>query len=76
MLVPDEVLLNGRLKGINAYPETFFVDSKGNIVGSTYCGAKSFDEWNGIIGQELAALNNASAGGGTVSMGGGTVAMS
>ena len=76
MLVPDEVLLNGRLKGINAYPETFFVDSEGNIVGSIYCGAKSFDEWNGIIAQELAALNNASTGGGTVSMGGGTVAMS
>ena len=76
MLMPDEVLLNGRLKGINAYPETFFVDSEGNIVGNTYYGAKNFDEWNEIITQELSDLNKAPAEGSTVSMGGGTVAMS
>ena len=71
MLIPDDVLLNGRLKGINAYPETFFVDGDGNIVGSIYYGAKSLEEWREIINEELAGLSQGSA----VSMGGGTVAM-
>lgn len=63
MLVPDEVLLNGRLKGINAYPETFFVDSEGNIVGDYYVGAKDLENWHEVIDSELAKM-----GGGTVAM--------
>ena len=26
-------MMNGRLNGISAFPETFFVDKEGNIVG-------------------------------------------
>ncbi len=63
MIIPDDVLLKGRLKGINAYPETFFVDANGNIVGNFYCGAKSFDEWLEIIDQELSQSNTFSMGG-------------
>lgn len=66
MLVPDAVLLNGRLKGISAYPETFFVDTNGTIVGHAYCGAKSYDEWSEVIREELSALNKMPAGGGKV----------
>lgn len=55
-LLPDSVLLSGRLQGINAYPETFFVDREGNIVGSYYVGSRSKTEWEAIINQELSSL--------------------
>ena len=43
-LVPDEGYLNGRLAGINAVPETFFVDKEGNIIGESYTGSRSFED--------------------------------
>lgn len=48
-LIPDEGYLGGRLAGINAVPETFFVDKEGNIVGETYSGSRSYEEWKIII---------------------------
>ena len=42
-LVPDSTMMNGRLNGISAFPETFFVDKNGNIVGETYSGSHSLD---------------------------------
>lgn len=47
-LIPDAGFLNGRLLGINAVPETFFVDKEGNIVGETYTGSRSYEEWKEI----------------------------
>ena len=52
-LIPDQSYLNGRLSGINAVPETFFVDKEGNIVGSTYSGSRSFEDWKSIVETEL-----------------------
>ncbi len=52
-LIPDEGYLNGRLAGIQAVPETFFVDRDGNIVGETYSGSRSFEDWKSIIEKEL-----------------------
>ncbi len=52
-LIPDAGYLNGRLMGINAVPETFFVDKDGNIVGETYTGSRSLDEWKSVVEQEL-----------------------
>lgn len=52
-LIPDKSYLNGRLSGINAVPETFFVDKEGNIVGSTYSGSRSFEDWKSIVETEL-----------------------
>lgn len=51
--------MNGRLKGIDGYPESFFVDKNGNIVGETYMGAHSFEEWKEIAEKELANLKGA-----------------
>lgn len=45
ILKPDASLLNGRLKDNYALPETFFVDKNGNIVGETYNGSHSYEEW-------------------------------
>lgn len=52
-LIPDKGYLNGRLSGINAVPETFFIDKEGNIVGETYSGSHSFEEWKEIVETEL-----------------------
>lgn len=59
LLMPDETEMNGRLKGIDGYPESFFVDKNGNIVGETYMGAHSFEEWKEIAEKELANLKGA-----------------
>lgn len=55
-LMPDKTAMNGRLVGITAVPETFFVDENGNIVGKTYVGARDLAAWTEIVETELAAL--------------------
>lgn len=49
LIIPNETLMEGRLRGITSYPETFFVDSEGNIVGTTYIGAHDLDQWTDIV---------------------------
>ncbi len=56
VLLPDTSYLNGRLTGIEAFPETFFVDQDGNVVGGTYSGSGGFEDWLEVVEQELAAL--------------------
>lgn len=34
-----------------AIPMTYFVDSSGNLIGSSYLGSKSIDDWDPIISQ-------------------------
>lgn len=48
-LIPDSSYLNGRLLGIDAVPETFFVDKEGTVVGETYSGSRSYEEWKEIV---------------------------
>ena len=55
-LMPDESNFNGRLSGIQAFPETFFVDKKGQIVGETYSGSHNKKAWMEIIEKELAKV--------------------
>ena len=55
-LLPDETGLNGRLTGIDSFPETFFVDRNGNIVGETYSGSGSLEDWTEVVNQELENL--------------------
>ena len=55
-LIPDATYFNGRTQGIQALPETFFVDQDGNIVGDTYSGSHSLEDWKTIVEKELAAL--------------------
>ena len=57
-LMPDESNFKGRLNGIQALPETFFVDKDGNVVGDTYSGAKDINGWKETIEKELAKLQN------------------
>ena len=55
-LIPDKNMMNGRLQGISAFPETFFVDKNGNIVGETYSGSHTLEEWKEIVEKELSAI--------------------
>ena len=57
-LMPDKSNFNGRLNGIQALPETFFVDKNGQIVGGTYSGSHNKKDWTEIIEKELSALKN------------------
>lgn len=56
LLLPDETDMNGRLKGISAFPESFFVDKEGNIVGEPIMGAKSYDVWKSLVEEMLAEV--------------------
>lgn len=56
IILPDSTYLNGRLTFIEAFPETFFVDKNGNIVGETYSGSDSLEDWLDVVEQELANL--------------------
>lgn len=56
ILLPDEVLRSGRLKGVSSVPESFFVDKNGNIVGNPIVGSNSKEEWIKLINDELAKL--------------------
>jgi len=55
-LLPDPTYMNGRLTGIEAFPETFFVDKNGNVVGGTYSGSGGLEDWLAVVEQELASL--------------------
>ena len=56
-LLPDSTYMNGRLIGIEGFPETFFVDKDGNIVGETYSGSGNYDYWLSVVETELAKIN-------------------
>ncbi len=60
-LIPDADGLDGRLYGIEAVPETFFVDKNGNITGKTYSGSNSLEGWREVVESELENLKGAGA---------------
>lgn len=61
VLLPDSTYFNGRLTGIEAFPETFFVDQNGNVVGGTYSGSGSLEDWLEVVEAELAALKGSAS---------------
>ena len=56
LLIPDSGFLNGRLQGLQSFPESFFVDKEGNIVGDPIMGSNDFDGWKEAVENQLAAL--------------------
>lgn len=48
-IIPDSKLLNGVLRQIYAVPTTFFVNSKGQIIGNAYAGGRNFEDWLTIV---------------------------
>ena len=55
-MIPDSGYMNGRAANVSAVPESFFVDSNGNIVSEPYVGAKNYDKWMKIVEYELGRL--------------------
>ena len=55
-MIPDAGFMNGRMENVSAVPESFFVDSQGNIVSEPYVGARNYDKWAKIIEFELGKL--------------------
>lgn len=53
ILIPDSGYLNGRVGNLQAFPETFFVDRNGKIVGETYQGSAGLEEWREVVKKEL-----------------------
>ena len=56
LLIPDKGFLNGRISGLQSFPESFFVDKDGNIVSDPIMGSNTFDGWKEAVEQQLAAL--------------------
>ncbi len=56
VLIPDSGNLNGRVANMQGFPETFFVDRNGNIVGGTYQGSAGLEDWREVVEQELASV--------------------
>ena len=56
LLIPDKGFLNGRISGLQSFPESFFVDKDGNIVGDPIMGSNPFDGWKEAVEKQLAAL--------------------
>lgn len=52
-LLPSVDLINIKLKDVSSVPETIFVDSEGNIVGESYLGSRSKEDWIKIIDKTL-----------------------
>lgn len=52
-LIPDSVLLEGRLNGVQAFPESFFVDWDGNVVSEPYVGALPKNHWRVTMQNEI-----------------------
>ncbi|GKX28362.1 hypothetical protein SH1V18_08420 [Vallitalea longa] len=52
-IIPDDVLLLGRLKGIQAFPESFFVDNEGNVITDAHVGALGKNQWKVLINEEF-----------------------
>lgn len=53
LIKPDKTMMNGRLEGIYALPESFFVDENGNIISEAISGSRDFDGWKKIVEENL-----------------------
>ena len=56
LLIPDKGFLNGRISGLQSFPESFFVDKDGNIVSDPIMGSNTFDGWKEAVEKQLVAL--------------------
>lgn len=59
-LIPDSILLEGRLKDVQAYPESFFVDKKGNVVSEPYIGSLPKNHWKVTMNNEIEKFSQSS----------------
>ena len=53
LLLPDKGFLNGRIQGLQSFPESFFVDKDGNIVSDPIMGSNDLQGWKDAVMQKL-----------------------
>lgn len=58
LLIPDEGRLNGRIQGLQSFPESFFVDKNGNIVSDAIMGSNTLQGWEDAVVQQMEALKD------------------
>ncbi|MDD4312859.1 MAG: TlpA disulfide reductase family protein [Eubacteriales bacterium] len=56
VVTPEDFFLD-HSDGIYAIPTTMFFDSTGKLIGSTVVGAKSYDDWKGLIDMLLGQVS-------------------
>ena len=50
--------MNGRISGLSSFPESFFVDKDGNIVGDPIMGSKNLEDWKTAVDDALEKINS------------------
>ncbi len=55
-LLPSESLNYIKLDEVYAVPETIFVDENGKVVGESYTGSRSFEQWEAIVNELLETM--------------------
>ena len=58
LLIPDAGNMNGRISGLSSFPESFFVDKDGNIVGDPIMGSKNLEDWKAAVEDALEKINS------------------
>lgn len=58
LLIPDAGNLNGRISGLQSFPESFFVDKDGNIVGDAIMGSNDLEGWKEAVEKELEEIKS------------------
>jgi thiol-disulfide isomerase/thioredoxin len=53
LLIPDAGNMNGRISGLSSFPESFFVDKDGNIVGDPIMGSRNLEDWKAAVEKQL-----------------------
>lgn len=56
LLIPDAGMLNGRIQGLQSFPESFFVDKNGNIVSDAIMGSNNLQGWEDAVVQQMEEL--------------------
>ena len=56
LLIPDAGKLNGRIQGLQSFPESFFVDKNGNIVSDPIMGSNDLEVWKAAVEEQLKEL--------------------
>ena len=55
-ILPSESLNDAKLDYIFTVPTTYFLDENGVIIGSTFEGSRSYEQWSSIIDDILASM--------------------
>jgi len=56
-LLPDDAINQTLMQYLTAYPTSFFVDRKGQIVGQAIVGSMGYEDWKNVINERMSQAN-------------------